>query len=188
MGFTVTRPGGTRDAEFQDYARLLRQRGVDLGKLPRVRDPITDRRWLDVWDTRAEAQGFADELKEQTADPGWAVVEVNGPASEGPLGPVVIRMVRQADGLTFALHPLSRALIRSAFPQAVRSTTYATIDTPTWDDFKKIRGGLADLVREIAPGLTGLSLPQLESLGYSVVDADTDETSVSVPPAVPAQG
>ena len=36
--------------------------------------------------------------------------------------------------------------------------------------------------------LPGLSLPQLESLGYSVVDADTDETSVSVPPAVPAQG
>src|SRR4051794_7497776 len=154
MGFTVTRPGGTRDAEFQDYARLLRQRGVDLGSLPRVRDPITDRRWLYVWDTRAEAQAFADELKERMSDPGWEVVEVNGPASEGPLGPVVIQMVRQADGLTFGLHPLSRALIRSAFPRAVNATTYATIDTPTWYDFKKTRGGLADLVREIAPGLT----------------------------------
>jgi hypothetical protein len=112
MGFTVTHPGGTKDAAFQAYARLLRQRGVDLGKLPRARDPISDRRWLYVWNTQADAQAFADELKEQTGDPTWEVVQVNGPPSEGPLGSVVIQMVRQADGLTFGLHPLSRAMIR----------------------------------------------------------------------------
>jgi hypothetical protein len=188
MGFTVTRPGGTKDAEFQDYARLLRQRGVDLGRLPRVRDPLTDQRWLYVWDTQAEAQAFADELKEQTGDPAWEVVGVNSRPSEGPLGPVVIQMVRQADGLTFGLHPLSRAMIRSAFPGTVNPTTYATIDIPTWYDFKRTRGGLGDLVREVAPGLTGLSREQLEALGYSLVDADTSETLVSVPPTVAVQG
>src|SRR5207302_1214846 len=104
-----------------------------------------------------------------TRDAAWSVVEVNGPASEGPLGPIVIQMVREADGLTFGLHPLSQALIHSAFPGVIGPITYATIDTPTWDEFKKTKGGLGDLMREIAPGLTGLSLTQLESLGYSVV-------------------
>jgi hypothetical protein len=187
VGFTVSRPGGTRDAEFQAYARLLRQRGVDLGRLPRVRDPLTDKRWLYVWNSRAEAQAFADELTEQTGDGAWKVIEVSVPPSEGPLGPVVIQLLRQADGLTFALHPLSRAMIRSAFPQAVPATTFATIDTPTWNDFKKTRGGLGELVREVAPTLTGISAAQLEAIGYAVVDADSNETLVSVPPALAAQ-
>jgi hypothetical protein len=184
VGFTVTRPGGASDSEFQTYVRLLRQRGMDIGKLPRVRDPITGRRWLSVWNGREEAQRFADDLRQQTSDPAWEVIEVSAPTSEGPLGPVVVQLVRQADGLTFSLHPLSRALIRSAFPRAVSATTYATIDLPAWEDFKKTKGGLHELVREVAPSLTGLNAGQLDTVGYSVVDADTDETLVSVPPAL----
>jgi hypothetical protein len=188
MGFTVTRPGGTKDAEFQAYARLLRQKGVDLGKLPRVPEPGTNRRWLYVWNSQADAQAFANELKEHSGDPGWQVVQVNGPPSVGPLGPVLIQMVRQAEGLTFRLHPLSRAMIRSAFPDAVSPTTYASIDPSNWDDFRKKKGGLADLVRELAPNLTGLMPEQLAALGYAVVDADTDETLVFVPPAIRVRG
>jgi hypothetical protein len=94
--------------------------------------------------------------------------------------------------LTTRLSPLdcprTYETLYSAFPEAVNPTTYATIDTPTWYDFKKTKGGLEELVREIAPGLTGLSRAQLEALGYSVVDADTDQTLVSLPPAVAAQG
>ena len=131
MGFTVTHAGGTKDAEFQEYARLLRQRGVDLGRVPRVPDPGTNRRWLYVWDTEAEARAFANELKKRTGDAGWSVVQVNGPASEGPLGPVVIQLARRADGLTFGLHPLGRATIQSAFPGTVPATSYASIDIPT---------------------------------------------------------
>ena len=37
MGFTVTRPVGTKDAEFEAYVRLLRQQVKDLANLPRVR-------------------------------------------------------------------------------------------------------------------------------------------------------
>jgi hypothetical protein len=187
LSFTVNRPGGMKSSDFQAYARLLRQRGVDLGKLPRVRDPITDNRWLYVWNTEAEARAFADELKEETGDSAWEVVPVSAQPTEGPLAPLMIQLVRQADGLTFALHPLSRATIRSAFPQAISATTYATIDTPTWHDFRKTKGGLADLVQEIAPALTGLAPDQLRSLGYVVVDADTDETLVSAPSAVAVQ-
>jgi hypothetical protein len=186
MGFTVKRPGGTSDSEFQAYARLLRQQGVNLGHAPRVWGPGGERRWLYVWDSRDKAQAFADELKERTDEPAWEVVEVNGPPSEGPLGPIVIQLVRQADGLTFALHPLSRALIRSAFPEALSPTTYATIDTQTWSDYQKTKGGLAALVRKIAPNLTDLDSDQLADLGYSVVDADSDQTLFSQPPAVPA--
>jgi hypothetical protein len=188
MGFTVTRPGGTKDAEFQTYARLLRQRGVDLGRLPRVPEPGTNKRWLYLWKTQADAQAFADELKQQSGDPAWQVVPVNAPASEGPLGPILIQMVRQADGLTFGLHPLSRAMIRSAFPNAVSSTTYASIDPASWEDFRKKKGGLANLVRQLAPNLTGLTQEQLETLGYAVVDADTSETLVFVPPVLANHG
>jgi hypothetical protein len=35
MGFTVTRQGGTKDVEFEAYARLLRQKGVDLASTSR---------------------------------------------------------------------------------------------------------------------------------------------------------
>ena len=43
MGFTVTYQGGTKDVEFEAYARLLRQKGVDLAKLSRVPEPGTSR-------------------------------------------------------------------------------------------------------------------------------------------------
>jgi hypothetical protein len=38
-------------------------------------------------------------------------------------------------------------------------------------------------VREIAPCLAGLSLEELDGVGYVVIDAKTDRTLVSVPPA-----
>jgi hypothetical protein len=183
MGFTVTRPGGANDAEFQNYARLLRKRGLDLGKLPRVPEPGTNRRWLYVWDQQAEAQAFAKALKKDTGDGEWAVVEVNNPSSEGPLGPIVIQLVREGSGLTFALHTLSRALIRSAFPDAVAATTFATLTISAWNEFRKTKGELGDLVREIVPVLTGLTREQLESLGYAVVDTNSDQTLIFRPPA-----
>jgi len=183
MTFTVIEAGGIKDAEFLDYARLLRQNGLDLAKLPRVPEPGTNRRWLYAWTTRDQAQRFADELNQQRQDPVWNVVEVNAPVSEGPLGPLVIQLVRQGDGLTFGLHPLSRALIRSAFPKAVSATTYATLDTAAWYVFRKTKGNLGKLVAEIGPSLTGLTGEQLETLGYAVVDADSQKTLVFVPPA-----
>ena len=61
MAFTVSRnDGGTKDAEFEVYARLLREQGIDLGNLPRAPEPGTGRRWLYVWDSRERAQAFAD--------------------------------------------------------------------------------------------------------------------------------
>ncbi len=186
MGYTVLRPGGTKDGEFQAYARLLRQMGKDLGKLPRVAEPSTNRRWLHVWNTYAEAQMFAEEMKERMGNAAWEVQEVPGQASEGPLGPLVVQLGRQATGLTFALHPLSRALIESAFPRAV-VLAHAFIDLATWNDFRQTRGDVRDLVDEVLPRLSGLHEADLHELGYEAVDAETSQTLFVVPPAVLAQ-
>ncbi len=71
MGYTVTHRGGTKDVDFEEYARLLRQRGADLARLRRVPEPGTGRRWLHVWGSEAEAKAFADELNERTGGSAW---------------------------------------------------------------------------------------------------------------------
>lgn len=188
MGFTVTRPAGTRDAEFEAYVRLLRQQGKDLGKLPRVPDPQNPkRRWVYVWNTKEEAQQFANDLMEETGDNGWHVEPTAAPPSQGPFGPVLFQLARRSDGSELALHPLSRALIREAYPEAKPGMANAIINTQTSNGFLKAPHGLTDVVEEIAPALTGLSMVQLNDLGYAVIDADTDQTWLYAPPASVAQ-
>src|SRR5947208_5328526 len=154
MGFTVTRPGGTKNSEFEAYARLLRQQGKELGNLPRVPDPENPRRrWVYVWNTQEEAEQFADELKDQTGDNGWRVEPTAAPPSNGPFGPVLIQLARRSDGLVLALHPLSLAMIQEAFPGVIPGVTNAFINTQTWKEFLKTRGSLGDLVKGIVPSL-----------------------------------
>jgi hypothetical protein len=184
MGFTVTRPAGTKDAEFQEYIRLLRQQGVDLARAPRVLEPTTGRRWLYLWDNKEDAERFAGTLKKRTGDKGWQTEEVDAPPSEGPLGPVLLQLGRQADGLVFGLHPLSRALIQSAFPRAFGSTS-VFVDARRWQDFQKRGGTPEELTWEMALALTGLTREQLQQLGIELIDAETNETPVSVPPCRP---
>jgi hypothetical protein len=189
MGFTVTRPVGAKDAEFEAYVRLLRQQGKNLANLPRAPDPESPRRrWVYVWNTEQEAQQFADELKEQTGENGWSVEPTAVPPSNGPFGPVLIQLARRSDGLMFALHPLSRAMIQETFADATPGVTNAFINTQTWNDFLKAQRNLTDLVEEIVPSLTGLNIEQLTDLGYAVIDADNDRTWVHVPPAGTALG
>ena len=136
MGFTVTQPGGTKDAQFEAYTRLLRQQGKNLGNLPRVPDPENPRRrWVYMWNTPEEAQQFADELKEQTGENDWRVESTAAPPSNGPFGPVLLQLARRSDGLMLALHPLSLAMIREALPDATPGATNTFIDTRTWTDF-----------------------------------------------------
>jgi hypothetical protein len=189
MGFVVTRAVGTKDAEFEAYVRLLRQQGKDLANLPRVPDPANPRRrWVYVWDNQEEAEHFANELNEQTRNGPWRVESTAAPPSNGPFGPVLIQVARRSDGLAFALHPLSLAMIRHAFPEAVPGATHTFISIETWNNFLKTHGSLADLVMEIAPLLTGLNMNQLTDLGYAVIDADNERTWVYTPPAGIPQG
>jgi hypothetical protein len=183
MAFTVYRnDGGTRDSEFEAYARLLRQQGVDLGKLPRAPEPGTGRRWLYVWDSQDKAQAFANELKKRTHDDAWAVTEVATPPSEGPLGPIIVQVGRRASGLVFGLHPLSRAMIQSVYPDLKGTAATVSINFDTSQDFLATHGRIKDLAREVVPALTGLKLDELEKLGYALIEDDTDRTLVFVRP------
>ncbi len=171
MGFTVTRQGGTKDVEFEAYTRLLRQKGVNLARLQRVPEPVTGRRWLYAWNSQAEAQAFADELRKRTGDLAWEVVEVNGQPSEGPLGPIEIQVVRQAEGWAFALHPLSRHMIQKVFPESCRRDSIS-IRTEISQDFQSTQGEIADLAEQVVVILTGLSLDKITETfsGFRVYD------------------
>jgi hypothetical protein len=183
MAFTVRHGDGVNNnAEFEAYARLLRQQGVDLGRLPRAPEPGTGRRWLYVWDARPKAEAFADELKKRTRDDAWNVVEVAARPSEGPMGPVVIQVGRRANGLVLGLPPLSRTLIHSAFPNAKVAAETVSISFETLSDFLSTHGAMENLARNIAPTLTGLSLDELEKLGYALVEEDTNRTLIFVQP------
>jgi hypothetical protein len=183
MPFTVSRSDSfAKDAEFEAYARLLRQQGVDLGKLPRVPEPETGRRWLYVWGSREKAQAFAEELKKRTRDRSWIVVDVAAPPSEGPMGPIIVQVGRRASGLVFGLHPLSRTMIQSAFPTAKATATTVSSNFETMQDFLATHGSLEDIAREVVPTLTGLELEELEKLGYALIEDDTDRTLVFVQP------
>jgi hypothetical protein len=179
MGFTVTRQGGTKDVEFEAYARLLRQKGVDLAKLSRVREPGTGRRWLYVWNVEADARAFADELKKRTRDNAWEVVQVDAPASEGPLGPVEIQVGRQTNGWTFALHPFSRQMLQEVFPGSCRVPS-VSIANDTRTDFQATMGDLADLAGQVVLILTGVRIDQIMDKfgGYRVYDPVTAEELV----------
>lgn len=183
MGFTVNHKAGmVNDAEFETYARLLRQRGVDLGKLPRAPDPVTGHRWLCVWDTKKNAQDFADELNKRTGNKAWVVTKVDAPPSEGPMGPIIIQVGRRSDGLVFGLHPLSRGMIHSALPHVKNSATTIAIHFDSLQDFQAKYGTIDKLAREVVPLLTGLKRQELETLGYALIEDDSDRTLVFVKP------
>jgi hypothetical protein len=182
MAYTVSRSdGGARDAEFEAYARLLRLRGVDLGTLPRAPDPGTGRRWLYVWNEKADAEAFADELNQRTGET-WTVLEIAAPLSEGPMGPIIVQVGRRSTGLVFQLHPLSRAMIQSAYPGTKPMVTTISINFETLDDFTTTHGSLEELAAEVVPTLTGLKPADLGRLGYALIEDDADRTLVFVRP------
>lgn len=185
MGFTVTRPAGEKDIEFHEYARLLRQRGADLTDVPRVPEPSTGRRWVHVWDSEEDARKFARDLKKRT-DKEWYVEEVRAKPSRGPFGPIILQMERQSTGVFFGLHPLTQALLQSAFPDAFGSSQIF-YDSERWEQFLNSKRSLKDLSQEVAFILTGLTKKRLESLGVELIDTNTDASVLSLPPAVNGQ-
>jgi hypothetical protein len=181
MGFTVARRGGTKDVEFAAYARLLRRRGVILSRIPRTLEPGTGRRWLYVWDNRAEAEAFAGEMKKETRDEAWYVQEVNGPPSEGPLGPIEIQIARQSGALLFAMHPFSRRMVQALYPGSCNAGS-VLIETETREEAQRVLGDLTNLAGHVALILTGLKAEQLERLGYSMFDRTAMRELAYAPP------
>lgn len=182
MGFSVNHLGGNSDRQFEGYLRLLRKHGVEPGNLPRIFDPATGNKWLYVWNDERPAQAFRDELAEMTSDDQWSVIPVNGGTSQGPLGPLLFVLTRFATHFTIIPHTLSKVLLDSSFPNAVPTTTRITMDLDTWQNFRKSRGGLPELMREAAPALTGLDSEHVNALGLQLLNADDNRVLVEFAP------
>ncbi len=183
MPYTVYRPDGNTADEFETYVRLLRQSGVDIGRLPRMPDPVTGKKWLYVWSDQANAEVFRREIAEQTASNLWRVEEVTAAPSEGPLGPLIVRMLRQHGQFVFTLSLLGRHIVRTAslnaqgvWSMSIPSTTINELRSERRDFFPS-------LVRTIMPALTGLTTDQLAEIGYAVIDADTNQWEYYSAPA-----
>lgn len=188
MPFTVTRTDETtKDADFETYTRLLRRKGIDLGRVRRTPDPNTRRRWLYVWDSQADAQAFANEMSGWHEGVPWVVVEVPAPHSIGPMGPILIQIARRGYDLVFGLNSVSQTIIKTAFPDAKPPATLICLRCESFQGFLAAHGSYAGLGRELGPTLTGLDLPELERLGYALFDEETHQTLAFVPPGDLAQ-
>lgn len=115
--YSVTKPVGTKDREFEAYTRLLEEVGIDVSNSPRVPAPGTDRRWLYAWKKETEAERFAAELRRRTGDREWLVYRFENPVDvRGPVAPLEIASVPEQDGYRYYLTPASRERVVSAFP------------------------------------------------------------------------
>ncbi len=171
MGFTVTHCNGTKDVDFEDYTRLLHWKGVDLTHLQRTPEPGTNRRWLYVWQNKNDALGFAEELKKLMGDEAWEVVSVNGTPSEGPLGPIEIRVGQQRTGWWFSLHYFSQSMLQKLFPGSCRmDKIFIGIDRN--QDSQITHKEFVALTEQVVVILTGLSLNKIKRTfgGYRVYD------------------
>jgi len=172
MPYTVFMPGGTKDFEFEGYVRLLEKQGVDIANTPRTPEPGTDNRWVCAWENEEEAKKFAEELKKTTKNNAWRVQRLNeSSVSQGPLGPLEIYVGLESDGSTYALHPISRKLIKKLYPDARirRSVFVGSEEEPN----EKVDDKSYDRVVAL---LTGLADPQIKRLGgYRIHDPENEE-------------
>jgi hypothetical protein len=178
--FTVMKPGGTKDHEFEAYKALLEEIGIDLSNVPRVREPGTARRWLYVWRDRAYAQRFARELGARTRDSSWTVQELDHSVEEsGPLAPLDVIAEPVADGTAYRLSTASQERIMRRFPNAQLAGD-VFFSAQTLHDYEHDRGQVWDQVTTL---LSGLSADQVNELGgyrvYETVGRTLYESSTA---------
>jgi hypothetical protein len=168
-GFAVTKPGGTKDYEFEASKALLEAIGIDLSNVPRVQEPGTARRWLYVWRDRAAAQAFARELGARTGDTSCAVQECDLPADDsGPLAPLDVIAEPVADGTRSRLSTASQERIMRRFPSA-RLAGEVILSHQAQQTFERERGPVWPRVISL---LSGLTLDQVNELGgYRVYES-----------------
>jgi hypothetical protein len=184
--FTVTKPGGTKDYEFEAYTSLLEDIGVDVANVPRVPEPETRRRWLYTWQKKSEAEAFARELKRRTRDGSWHVYHFRiDEEDRGPVAPLDIYQIREGDeGFMYYLAPGSRERVIRAYPHT-RLDPSVTISEEDLQGIKKQHGDIWwDQVHLL---LAGLTKEQVLSLGGYRVILPYGEVGHEELPEIPAQ-
>jgi hypothetical protein len=160
--FTVMKPGGMKDREFEVYRAFLEEIGIDLTNVPRVQEPGTGRRWLYVWRDQSHAQAVARELRVRTRDSSWAAHELDLPTEEsGPLAPLDVIAQRVADGTVYRLSTASQERIIRRHPNA-RLAGEVFFSTQAQEDHERDRGPVWD---EVITRLSGLSEAQVKEMG-----------------------
>jgi hypothetical protein len=190
MGFTVVHDGTATDELYREYdvllSRLLLKRGVSLDRVPLAPEGANGKHPLYVWDTEADAQAFADQLRERTEDAAWRVRPVNGPPSLGPLRPLRVEVSRRVESWVFGLDPLTCKALQLRFPGSCRRSSV----TIHWDypDHRPPtdREALRTVALQLLPLLTELSPADLHVFGsYQVVDPVNEEVLVGPTPLQP---
>jgi hypothetical protein len=168
LAYTVRKPGGTKDREFDAYKGLLEESGIDLSRVPRTQESASGNRWLYVWRDRILAERFTRELSTRTRDRSWEVVEFDRVEEEvGPLAPLDIVAERIADGTVFRLTSTSQERIMRRFPNSQLGGEVFW-GTETRRRVESVYGPIWDQVAKV---LTGLSEVQWESLGgYRILE------------------
>jgi len=184
--FTVSKPGGTKDYEFEAYTRLLEEIGVDVANVPRVPEPGTNRRWLYSWRRKEEAEGFARELRARTRDGSWHVHQFAVAEEErGPVAPLDIYEVGQEDqGAMYYLAPASRERIGRAHHQTrLHPITFSRKELE--ENRRQYGDRWWDRVCHL---LTGLAKEQVLSLGGYRIILPYGEIGYEELPEIPARG
>jgi hypothetical protein len=157
--YTVRKPGGNTDKEFQAYTALLEEIGIDLAEVPRTLEPGTTNRWLYVWKSKPQAERFARELGIRLRDSSWSVHEFELPHEElGPLAPLTILSIPVNDGTVFRLEANSQARIMQHYPNArllgeYVQTAGAAFPDDVREDFERQHGPVWDQVIIVLTGI-----------------------------------
>ena len=167
QAYTVTKPVGNTDREFQAYIDLLEEIGIDITSVPRTREEGTDNHWLYVWKDRTQAERFARELGDRLRDPSFFVKEIKVPTEErGPLAPLTILSIPTREGTVFRLTARSQGRLMQHFPNATLSGDVALprdvlYPTGVREDFQRQHGPVWDHVIAILTGLTEDAIARL---------------------------
>jgi hypothetical protein len=161
--YTVTKPVGTKDREFEAYTRLLEGVGIDVSNAPRVLETGTNRRWLYAWKKKIEADRFVAELRRRTGDQSWFVHEFDIASEEtGPVAPLDVARIPEETGYTYYLTPSSRERVVTAYP-GTRLSTGVTVTVGDQQDLLRTKG--PDWWAELARILTGRTDDEIDAIG-----------------------
>ncbi len=173
--YTVTLPIGTNDNDFADYTHLLEEVGIDVSNAPRVLEPKTSRKWLYAWTKKEEAERFTLELRRRTRNNGWYVQQVS-PTTEnrGPVAPLEVATVPEADQFLYYLIPSSRERVIAAYPKA---KLVASVAVPVGEQQDQLPQRGTEWWEKMTRELTGLGDEQIDSLGGVRVLGETDKVA-----------
>ena len=166
--YTVRKPAGNTDKEYEAYTELLEEVGIDLANAPRTPEPGTTNRWLYVWKSRPQAERFARVLVERLRDPSWSVHEFDLSHEEsGPLAPLTILSIPVRNGTVFKLEANSQARIMQHYPNArlrgeVEEPKPVSFPHDVREDFERQHGSVWDQVIIL---LTGIPEEAIDRLG-----------------------